>query len=218
MRRGSHPRLFYFLRAKPLQRQFNETASRSVYHFMKSLLLGGVVLFAIIACVAGAGDTNQPAAGNAPYPVVAIVSSNTITFPVLLSKKTEPLMTNAVFHRTFGRKVIFGEALSVKAFDVDQLHPSVLAQLDLDANQLKADQQAIDARYQQWAAQFHQRLQQLLTIETSSTVESASAEDSTASINSATANTNKPPHVRRYWYTHHAVHHTPAPKATERAN
>lgn len=108
-------------------------------------------------------STNQPAKPAEPYPVTAVIVSNTITFPILLSKTSEPLMTNAVFHRTFGRKVIFGDAdFAVKSFDIDKLHPSVIAQLNLDPDKVKADQETLDKDKQAWNAQYQQQNQALL--------------------------------------------------------
>lgn len=149
-----------------------------------------VMLFAALRVTAAPPATN--------YPVTAIVSSNTVTFPVLLSTNSRPLMTNAVFHRTFGRKVIFGEDLAIQAFDVDELHPSVLAQLDLDPDTLKADQAAIDERYQQWAAAFRERVKQLLSTPAGASSVSAAAAGTNSATNSAS--TNMPPHHVHYRY------------------
>jgi hypothetical protein len=119
--------------------------------------------------------TNETAKAAEPYPVTAIVVSNTITFPVLLSAKSEPLMTNAVFRRTFGRKVIFAADLSVQSFDIDKLHPSVIAQLDLDTNKVKTDQETLDKQNQEWAAQRAQQNQQLLSAEAAALAKSQAA-------------------------------------------
>jgi hypothetical protein len=173
---------------------------------MKALLASGV-FFALVISLVARNQTN--AVSSAPttgvsdkpeqhYPVSAIVSSNAVTFPVLLSNTSEPLMTNALFHSTFGRKVIFGEDLSIQAFDVDHLHPSVLAQLNLDPDKLKADQQALDERYQQWTAAFRQQLQKYLASESTPTTGNSSGISNGASTNSAATNT--PPHRIHYRY------------------
>ena len=168
----------------------------------------GVLCFglaAILAAAARAAGTNVSTEASQPYPVTAIVSSNTVTFPVLLSKNSQPLMTNAVFHRTFGTKVIFAEDTSIKSFEFDQLHPSVLAQLDLDPVQLRADQETLDQRYQQWATQFRAQVQQLLSAKSSASTNGASgATDTTASADNSTL-TNSTPHHHFYHYHLHRV-------------
>lgn len=132
------------------------------------------------------------------YPVTAVVASNTVTFPILLSRNSEPLMTNAVFHRSFGRKVIFGEDLSVQAFDYEKLHPSVLVQLNLDPDKLKADQEALNQQYQLWASQFQKGIQQLLTSESASTTPAGGTGTEATSTNASATNT--PNHHWHYRY------------------
>jgi hypothetical protein len=181
---------------------------------MKALLASGV-FFALVISLAARNQnavsstpmTNGPAKPALLYPVTAIVSSNTVTFPVLLSNTSEPLMTNAVFHSTFGRKVIFGEDLSIQAFDVDRLHSSVLAQLNLDPDKLKADQQALDQRYQQWSTAFHQQLQKYLASESTSSAGNSSSIGDGTSTNSAATNT-PPHHIHYRYYRSSAGKHT----------
>jgi hypothetical protein len=129
-----------------------------------------------------------------------MVSSNAITFPILLSKNSQPLMTNAVFHRTFGTKVIFAEDNSIQSFEFDELHPSVLAQLDLDPVQLKADRAALDQRYQQWATQFRAQLQQLLSARSSTPTNGTSGTTDTAASGDNSTSTNSTPHHHFYHY------------------
>lgn len=148
--------------------------------------------------------TNQTAAVVEPYPVTAIVASNTITFPILLSKTSEPLMTNAVFRRTFGRKVIFAADLSIQSFDVDKLHPSVLAQLDLDTNKAKADQEALDKQNQAWAVQHQQQTQQLLAAEAAAVAKNQAAAQAAATNG---ANSGNPAGSGK-------THHTKPPQST----
>ena len=180
---------------------------------MKSLLATGILLFALgstlhaqttntAAAPAKTADapktdaTNQPAAATQPYPVTAIVASNTITFPILLSKTSEPLMTNAVYRRTFGRKVIFAADLSVQSFDVDKLHPSVLAQLDLDTNKAKADQEALDKQNQAWAIQHQQQTQQLLAAQAAAQAKNQAAAQAAATNGAHPANSGNPTPTR----------------------
>jgi hypothetical protein len=172
---------------------------------MKSLLVSAVFLFALVTGLHAQTNAQAPAelvkAETAkvaePYPVTAIVVSNTITFPILLSAKSEPLMTNALYHRTFGRKVIFEADLQLKSFDIDKLHPSVIAQLDLDTNKAKADQDALDKKNQDWAAQRQAQNQQLLSAEAAALAKSqAAAEASQASSTNGagTPSANGKPH------------------------
>ena len=185
---------------------------------MKSLLVSAVLLFALITGLQA--QTNAPAAAAPikvdgpksdatnetakvaePYPVTAIVVSNTITFPILLSAKSEPLMTNAVYHRTFGRKVIFAADLDLKSFDIDKLHPSVIAQLDLDTNKVKTDQDALDKQNQEWAAQRQAQTQQLLSAEATALAKSQAAAQAAqpASTNGTpgTPSANGKPHHKK---------------------
>jgi hypothetical protein len=144
-------------------------------------------------------DTTNQVADAAPhYPVTAVVSNGVITFPILLSKTSEPLMTNAVFHRTFGRKVIFGADISVMSFDIDKLHPSVLAQLDLDTNKAKADQETLDKQNQAWAVQYQQQNQQLLAAQAAALKSQAAAQAAAqaASTNGAAGASPTPKHSR----------------------
>ena len=183
---------------------------------MKSLLVIAVLLVALVTGLQA--QTNAPAAGPVktdttnetakvaePYPVTAIVVSNTITFPILLSAKSEPLMTNAVYRRTFGRKVIFAADLQLKSFDIDKLHPSVIAQLDLDTNKAKADQEALDKQNQEWAAQRQAQNQQLLSAEAAALAKSQTAAD--ASQGSGTNGAPGTPPAK----THHKKPTTPPP-------
>jgi hypothetical protein len=183
---------------------------------MKSLLFSGIFLFALgsvlnaqttntAAGPAKTADapksdaTNQAAVTTPAYPVTAIIVSNTITFPILLSKKSEPLMTNAVYRRTFGRKVIFAADLSVQSFDIDKLHPSVLAQLDFDTNKAKADQEALDKQNQEWAIQHQQQTQQLLAAEAAALAKNQAAAQAAATNGANPANpasNGKPRHPK----------------------
>jgi hypothetical protein len=129
---------------------------------------------------ATADATNEVAKAAANYPVTAVVSNGTITFPVLLSKDSEPLMTNAVFHRTFGRKVIFGADIEVKSFDIDKLHPSVIAQLDLNPDKVKTDQETLNKQNQEWAAKYQQQNQQYLAAEAAALKSQAAAQAAAA--------------------------------------
>lgn len=152
---------------------------------MKSLLLAGLLPFALSFTLHAQTNSAAPAPTAAkPYPVTAVVVSNKITFPVLLSKSSEPLMTNAVYSKTFGRKVIFTADLAVKSFDIEKLHPSVIAQLDLDTNKVIADQQALDKQNQQWAAQYQQQNQQYLATQAAELAKSQAAAQA-ASTNAA---------------------------------
>ena len=165
-----------------------------------------IAISAPVAAGVKTSATNQVVKSAEPFPVTAVVSSNTVTFPLLLSRMPAPLMTNAVYHRTFGRKVIFGSDLSVQAFDVDQLHPSVLAQLDLDPDRLKADQLVLDQQYQQWAARFRQQLTQLLSTSPANAPAIPINDSSATSTNSST-NTNSPAHHGHYGGYHHVSAH-----------
>jgi hypothetical protein len=190
---------------------------------MKSLLATGILLLTFasalnaqttntVAAPAKPADEPKPDATNQapvvaqPYPVTAIIVSNTITFPVLLSKTSEPLMTNAVYRRTFGRKVIFAADLSIQSFDVDKLHPSVLAQLDLDTNKAKADQEALDKQNQAWALQHQQQTQQFLAAEAAAQAKNQAAAQAAATNG---ANPGNPPPTR----THHQKNSQPPPPA-----
>jgi hypothetical protein len=140
-----------------------------------------------------AADTAKPEApketdkATAAYPVTAVVSNNTIMFPTLLSKSGTELMTNAVFRRSFGRKVIFAQEFNLRSFDVDALHPSVLAQLNLDADKLKTDQVELDQKNKDWAVQNQQKNQQILAAQAAA-LSKAQAAQQAASSNSAAGN------------------------------
>jgi hypothetical protein len=196
---------------------------RSVCTYMKSLLVSAVFVFALITGLRA--QTNAPASTTTvktdapksdaanetakvaePYPVTAIVVSNTITFPVLLSSKSEPLMTNAVYHRTFGRKVIFAADLQLKSFDIDKLHPSVIAQLDLDTNKVKSDQDALDKQNQEWAAQRQAQNQQLLSAEAAALAKSQAAAQA-----AEPSSTNGAPGTPANGKPHHKKPATPPP-------
>jgi hypothetical protein len=153
-------------------------------------------------------STNEAAIATKPYPVTAIVVSNTITFPILLSKKSETLMTNAVYKRTYGRKVLFTSDITLKSFDIDQLHPSVIAQLDLDPSKAKADQEALEKQKQEWAAQNQQQNQQLLAAEAAALSKNQAAQ--TAAATNSDPNAGAPPGAAK---THHHKTAPPAPPA-----
>jgi hypothetical protein len=153
------------------------------------------------------GQTAKPAE---PYPVTAIVESNTITFPVLLSSRSEPLMTNAVYRRTFGRKVIFAADLSVKSFDIDKLHPSVIAQLDLDTNKVKADQETLDKQNQDRAAQRQQQTQQALSAEAAALAKSQAAAQA-AATNGGPPAPGAPGNGQKHSGKHKGAPQTPPP-------
>ncbi len=204
---------------------------------MKSLLVASVLLLSLITGLnaqtnsaapdasakpdAAKADAAKPAAASEataepakpaePYPVTAIVVSNTITFPVLLSMNSEPLMTNAVYRRTFGRKVIFAADLTVKSFDINKLHPSVIAQLDLDTNKVKADQETLDKQNQEWAAQRQQQTQQLLSAEAA-----ALAKNQAAAQAAQAASTNGAPPAPGA--AKHSGKHKTAPQTPPPAN
>jgi hypothetical protein len=148
-----------------------------------------------------------------PYPVTAIVVSNTITFPVLLSAKSVPLMTNAVYRRTFGRKVIFAADLSVQSFDIDKLHPSVIAQLDLDTNKVKTDQETLDKQNQEWAAQRAQQNQQLLSAEAAALAKSQAAAQAAqaSSTNGTPPAPGTPPNGQKHSGKHKGAPQAPPP-------
>jgi hypothetical protein len=185
---------------------------------MKSLFVTAVLFFgfatvlyaqtnaATVTSAPTADGTNQTSAAAQPYPVTAIVVSNTITFPILLSKNSEPLMTNAVFRRTFGRKVIFAADIAVQSFDIDKLHPSVIAQLDLDPDKVKADQDNLNKQNQAWAAQYQQQNQQYLAAEAA-----ALAKNQAALAAQAAASTNADPNGAPAAKTHHHKTATPPP-------
>lgn len=154
-----------------------------------------------------AGETAKAAE---PYPVTAVVVSNTITFPVLLSAKSEPLLTNAVYRRTFGRKVIFAADLAVKSYDIDKLHPSVIAQLDLDTNKVKADQDTLDKQNQDWAAQRQQQTQQLLSAEAAAIAKNQAAAQA-AATNGGPPAPGAPPNGQKHSGKHKGAPQTPPP-------
>ena len=182
---------------------------------MKSLFVSLILLFGFVsvlqaqatnaaAAPAKPADTpkpdatNQPAAAAQP-PARSPPSSPakyTITFPILLSKTSEPLMTNAVYHRTFGRKVIFDSDLALQSFDIDKLHPSVLAQLDLDTNKAKADQEALDKQNQEWAIQHQKQTQQFLAEEAAAQAKNQAAAQA-ASTNGANPGNPTPTRTHR---------------------
>jgi hypothetical protein len=179
-------------------------------------ICASLAMFAFACLGTQPAATNSEAKSDAakpaqPYPVTAVVASNTVTFPILLSRNSEPLMTNAVFHRSFGRKVIFGEDLSVQAFDYEKLHPSVLAQLNLDPDKLKADQEALNQQYQLWASQFQKGIQQLLTSESATTTAAGGTGTEATSTNSSATNT--PNHHWHYRYARASAGKS-APKTT----
>ena len=175
---------------------------------MKSFFVTAVLFAALVIALndqtnapvpitAAASTTNQPAKATPPYPVKAIVVSNTITFPILLSKTSEPLMTNAVYHRTFGRKVIFAADLSIQSFDIDKLHPSVIAQLDLDPGKVKSDQETLDKQNQEWAVQHQQQNQQILAAEAAALAKNQAASQAGSSNGNPAAPGTAPRHHKQ---------------------
>jgi hypothetical protein len=77
-------------------------------------------------------------------------SGDTVIFPRLLSPHGTTLMENAEFIRTFGRKLIFKKDLEYATFDVDDVHPGVLIQLNLDAQSLIEAQAGVDQKNSAW--------------------------------------------------------------------
>jgi len=131
-----------------------------------------------------------------PYPITAIIVSNTITFPILLSKTSDPLMTNAVYRRTFGRKVIFAADLTVSSYDIEKLHPSVIEQLGLDKDKVKSDQETLDKQNQELAAQRQQQNQQFLSSEAAALAKNQSAAGDSTNAASASSSAPAKPHRR----------------------
>jgi hypothetical protein len=158
-------------------------------------------------------QTNAPAKATLPYPVTAIVVSNTITFPILLSKNSDPLMTNALYRRTFGRKVIFTADLAIMTFDIDKLHPSVIAQLDLDPGKVKADQENLDKQNQAWAVQNQQKNQQFLSAEAAALAKNQAAAQAAATNNGGAGPNPNPsnPNAAGAGKQHHRKTTTPPP-------
>jgi hypothetical protein len=142
--------------------------------------------------------TNQTAKTTEPYPVTAIIVSNTITFPTLLSKSGTELMTNAVFRRSFGRKVIFAQEFNLRSFDVDQLHPSVIAQLNLDPDKLKTDQSDLDQKNKDWAIQNQQKNQQILAAEAAALSKSQAAQQAAQSAAPNNSDPSAPATVKKH--------------------
>lgn len=81
------------------------------------------------------------------------------TFPQLLGAKSEVLATNATYSSAFGQRLVFRPVTgSPLAFDVDELHPGVLAYLGLDADTLKQAQVELDQRRQAQEAAYRKDL------------------------------------------------------------
>lgn len=85
--------------------------------------------------------------------VPSIQTADGITFPQLLSPSGGLLMTNASYVNVRGQKVSFksGPAYAA-AFNVDELHPAVLARLQIDPARAQANQAALDDREKQMRA------------------------------------------------------------------
>ncbi len=99
------------------------------------------------AAVAPAPDTN-----GVPGPII---------FEELLATNRAVLMTNAEFRQAFGRKLTFKSGFLSDSFDIERLHPSVLARLKLDLEKAKAEQAKIDEANQLQLAEMARRRQEL---------------------------------------------------------
>lgn len=72
-----------------------------------------------------------------PPNVTADRGQKTFVFPQLVNAKSDVVLTNAEFRLLAGRRLTFRAAAGLRAFDVDDLHPGVLAYLDIDPEVVK---------------------------------------------------------------------------------
>lgn len=72
-----------------------------------------------------------------PPNVTAGRGQKTYIFPQLVNAKSDVVLTNAEFRLLAGRRLTFRVAEGLRAFDVDELHPGVLAYLDIDPGAVK---------------------------------------------------------------------------------
>lgn len=72
-----------------------------------------------------------------PPNVTADRGQKTYVFPQLVNAKSDVVLTNAEFRTLAGRRLTFRVAEGPRAFDVDELHPGVLAYLDIDSGAIK---------------------------------------------------------------------------------
>lgn len=87
-----------------------------------------------------------------------VVNGEQKSFPHLLSISGMELMADAEFRGINGSKVIFRlGATNAVAYDVDQLHPSVLSQLNIDPQAAKIAQTAMDEHGRAYMASMKKR-------------------------------------------------------------
>ena len=105
-----------------------------------------------------------------------------IIFEKLLSTNSSVLMTNAEFRRLFGRKVIFKSGFLSDSFDIERLHPSVLARLKLDVDKAKADQLTLEEANKKYLADAEKRRQEL-AIQQAAAIQKAQADQGDTTTN-----------------------------------